>query len=164
MAAAGRLDSLVRVVWANPKKVHPDHGPSKKTSSIIIYPADLIQANNIIQFGLPFRATQHAAEKSQRALIQCHKCQHFGHMAARCSVSLACGRCTAPHATTTCLCPEAPPCTDHRTCTHVPLTCALCGQSHQANFRDCPSHINALRKLHDMGRHEGELYPLCPTT
>jgi hypothetical protein len=159
-AAAGRLDSLVRVAWANPKKAHPDHGPPKKSSSIIIYPADPIQANNIIQYGLPFRATLHPAEKSRRSLIQCHKCQHFGHTAARCSAPPACGRCAAPHVTTECLCPEATPCTDHRTCTHVPFSCTLCGQAHRANYRECPSRINALHKLHERGLHEGELYKL----
>lgn len=81
MAAAGGLASLEKAVWANPKKLTPDNGPPKVNSSIIIYLADPIEVNNIIRFGLPFRATQHPAEKSRRSLIQCHNCQHFGHTA-----------------------------------------------------------------------------------
>jgi hypothetical protein len=162
-AAAGQLDSLTKVVWANPKKVHPDQGPSKTTSSIIIYPADPVQANNIIRYGLPLRATLHPAEKSRRSLIQCHNCQHFGHTAARCSARPACGRCAAPHNTTSCVCPETPPCEDHRACTHVTLCCALCGLPHRASFRECPSRLNALTKLSDLGHHDDEFYPLPST-
>lgn len=95
-AAAGGLESLEKAVWANPKKLSPEKGPPKVNSSIIIYLANPIEANNIIRFGLPFRATQHPAEKSRRSLIQCHKCQHFGHTAVRCSSPPACGRCAAP--------------------------------------------------------------------
>jgi hypothetical protein len=75
-SAAGQLDSLAKVVWANPKIVHPEHGPSKTASSIIIYTADPVQANNIIRNGLPFRATQHPAEKSRRSLILIQEVLH----------------------------------------------------------------------------------------
>lgn len=162
-SAAGQLDSLVKAVWACPKKVHPEHGPSKTTSSIIIYTADPVQANNIIRNGLPFRATQHAAEKSRRSLIQCHNCQRFGHTAVRCSSPPACSRCAAHHVTTACTCPETPPCPDHRTCTHVTLQCALCGQEHRASFRDCPSRLNAINKLRELGHHDDEFYPITTT-
>jgi hypothetical protein len=157
-AAAGGLESLEKAVWANPKNLLPDSGPPKVNSSIIIYLADPIEANNIIRFGLPFRATQHPAEKSRRSLIQCHKCQHFGHTAARCSSPPACGRCAAPHATTDCHCPETPPCKDHRQCTHVALSCALCQSDHRASYRDCPSRLNALRRLQELGLHDDEFY------
>ena len=158
MAAAGGLASLEKAVWANPKNLTPDNGPPKVNSSIIIYLADPIKVNNIICFGLPFRATQHPAEKSQCSLIQCHNCQHFRHTAVQCSSPPACGRCAAPHATTDCRCPETPPCEDYRQCNHIALSCALCRSNHHASYCDCPSQLNAQCRLQELGLHDDEYY------
>ncbi|ELU05848.1 hypothetical protein CAPTEDRAFT_92817, partial [Capitella teleta] len=42
--------------------------------------------------------------------IRCFKCQHFGHVAAKCSKSVRCSRCGEAHATADCRADAGPKC------------------------------------------------------
>jgi hypothetical protein len=156
----GILDSLERTVWANPKKAQPVDGPPKICSSLILYLTNPLHANLALAHQIAFRGTLRATEKSRRTLTQCHKCQRFGHTAARCSAQPACGRCASTHLTTACFCTETPPCPDHRTCPHIITRCVLCGDAHRATDKNCATRLKAAARLEDLNHHEGELFPV----
>lgn len=64
--------------------------------------------------------------RPKKDVVQCHRCQKYGHTRAYCSLPFACVKCGAEHETKDCLkSPDSPP------------NCALCGENHTANFKGC---------------------------
>lgn len=64
--------------------------------------------------------------RPKKEVVQCHRCQRYGHTRAYCSLPFACVKCGAEHETKDC--PKAP---------DSPPNCALCGENHTANFKGC---------------------------
>jgi hypothetical protein len=59
-------------------------------------------------------------------IVQCTRCQSYGHNKTYCAQSPVCVKCGGDHATTVC--------TKDPT---APATCALCGGAHPANYKGC---------------------------
>lgn len=72
-------------------------------------------------------------------IIQCHKCQGFGHTSRRCNLQLRCVKCSQEHLFSDC--PIKGP-------AHTPI-CANCNGAHTASYGQCPVQLerkNALRE------------------
>ena len=59
-------------------------------------------------------------------MIQCMRCQQYGHSKSYCNRPFAWVKCGGSHNTTEC-----------KKSSNTPAKCALCGGDHLANFKDC---------------------------
>jgi hypothetical protein len=64
--------------------------------------------------------------KAKNSIIQCMRCQLYGHSKSYCNRPFVCVKCGGLHSTETCKNPKA-----------TPATCALCGGDHPANYKGC---------------------------
>lgn len=64
--------------------------------------------------------------RPKRQLVQCTRCQQYGHTKTYCNHPYKCVRCAGNHDSSSCQKPK-----------DTPATCALCGQSHPSNYRGC---------------------------
>uniref|UniRef100_A0A0A9YL51 Nucleic-acid-binding protein from transposon X-element n=1 Tax=Lygus hesperus TaxID=30085 RepID=A0A0A9YL51_LYGHE len=67
--------------------------------------------------------------KPRRAVIQCLRCQSYGHTKNYCNQAERCVRCDSQHATEKCPQPSS-----------TPPVCVNCKGSHTANYKGCPEH------------------------
>ncbi|VVC35233.1 Pre-C2HC domain,Zinc finger, CCHC-type, partial [Cinara cedri] len=67
--------------------------------------------------------------RSRRNLIQCTRCQSYGHTQAYCNHQPRCVKCGDNHLSSEC-----------KKVKDSPATCALCTQPHPANYRGCQVH------------------------
>ncbi|KAG0138933.1 hypothetical protein CROQUDRAFT_20307, partial [Cronartium quercuum f. sp. fusiforme G11] len=88
----GVLDTLQRVLWANQKALDG----TKTHSSLIIHLTDPKAANYAIRNRVSYGDLKRT-ERSYRRILQCHKCQDFGHFFSACTNSAACTHCTGEH-------------------------------------------------------------------
>lgn len=70
-------------------------------------------------------------------LVQCHRCQQYGHTKSYCHHQPKCVRCGENHSSNSCSKSK-----------DLPAKCALCGNNHPANYRGCTVHkdLQRLRK------------------
>ena len=100
------------------------------------------QANNKEIFNLQFlgntKITIEAPHKSQN-IVQCQRCQAYGHSKTYCTKPYQCVKCGGQH--------DSKDCTNPR---HNPAKCALCGDDHPANYKGCTVYRNlvATRSYH----------------
>lgn len=75
----------------------------------------------------------------RRDLVQCHRCQQYGHTKSYCNHHPKCVRCGENHSSDSCSKSK-----------DLPAKCALCGNDHPANYRGCTVHkdLQRLRKKH----------------
>lgn len=66
------------------------------------------------------------APKKFDDIVQCHRCQDFGHTKSYCKKNFRCVKCGADHATSECT--KLP---------NIPPKCVHCSQQHTANYRGC---------------------------
>ena len=92
------------------------------------------QANNKEIFNLQFldntKITTEAPHKSQN-IVQCQRCQAYGHSKTYCTKPYQCVQCGGQH--------DSKDCTKPR---HSPAKCALCGDDHPANYKGCTVYRN----------------------
>lgn len=69
--------------------------------------------------------------KTKTDVIQCHKCQLFGHVQKNCHIDYRCMKCGENHSTHECAKPRT-----------TPPKCANCGGEHLATFLKCPKNPN----------------------
>ena len=81
--------------------------------------------NSIVQIEPP---------KKSKNIVQCLRCQQYGHTKTYCNRPYKCVKCGGPHSTASCS--KRP---------DVPATCALCGGPHPANYKGC-DHYTRLYK------------------
>ena len=65
--------------------------------------------------------------KSSDRIMQCFRCQNFGHKAEFCHIKDRCVKCAGQHNTRAC----------NKDAAH-PVRCANCGGQHSANYQGCP--------------------------
>lgn len=64
--------------------------------------------------------------RKKRTIVQCHRCQNYGHTKSYCTRPSKCVRCAGNH--------------DYRVCTKpksTPAKCALCNFDHPSNYKGC---------------------------
>jgi len=92
------------------------------------------QANNKEIFNLQFvgntKITIEASHKI-RNIVQCQRCQAYGHSTTYCKKPYRCVKCGGQH--------DSKDCTKPR---HNPAKCALCGEDHSANYKGCTVYKN----------------------
>ena len=71
------------------------------------------------------------APRKKNHIVQCTRCQFYGHTKSYCSRPYVCVKCGGEHNTT--LCTKDPA---------APATCALCGGQHPASYKGCIIHKN----------------------
>lgn len=107
------------------------HPVSKQTLPLFFVDLDPGPNNKDI-FGLEFLCyTKIKVEEpnKQRNVIQCKRCQEYGHSKSYCKHRPRCVKCAGEHLTTDC--------GKQRT---TPAKCALCNGEHPANYRGCIVH------------------------
>lgn len=67
--------------------------------------------------------------RQKRQIVQCTRCQRYGHTKGYCNLPPRCVRCAGAHESTTCTKSK-----------DLPATCVLCNSSHPANYRGCTVH------------------------
>lgn len=101
------------------------------------------------------------APRQNRQIVQCTRCQRYGHTKGYCNLSPRCVKCAGEHHTNSCTKPR-----------DTPATCVLCNESHPANYRGCeihrqlqnrrPSH-SALKSHQPQLNIEENSFPPLPT-
>jgi len=95
---------------------------------------DIFKINNLC-----FSKVKFEAPHIRRDLVQCHRCQQYGHTKSYCNHLPKCVRCGDNHTSDQCSKPK-----------DLPAKCALCSNAHPANYRGCTVHkdLQRLRKKH----------------
>lgn len=116
------------------------------------YPAYLVitTADITIRTIEQIRFVQHTKVRwdrhvNNKIIIQCHRCQAWGHATTNCHALPRCLKCAASHLT--------------RDCTkdpNLPAKCANCGEAHPANNTSCPIYQRKIQTL------EKNRYPIVP--
>ncbi|KAI5699682.1 hypothetical protein M8J76_005255 [Diaphorina citri] len=92
--------------------------------------------------------------KKKTGLVQCMRCQQYGHTKNDCMRPWRCVKCASNHKTTDC------PKTDRNT----PATCVLCLEEHPANFKGCSVYLEILkRKTKEHKSSSASTYPRTNT-
>jgi len=66
---------------------------------------------------------------TRRDFPQCHQCQNYGHTRSYCNRKPRCVRCGQDHLSDIC-----------ENSKDLPATCALCGEGHPSNYKECTVH------------------------
>lgn len=90
---------------------------------------DIFMINNIC-----FSKVKFEAPHIRRDLVQCHRCQQYGHTKSYCNHQPKCVRCGESHTSDQCSKPK-----------DLPAKCALCSKDHPANYRGCTVHKDLQR-------------------
>ena len=115
----------------------------KLRSSMLIIEFDNERAANVaIHLGLTLRQTLHRYDRYDREqkVVQCFRCQAYGHIAAHCNRRLACAYCANEHDSHRCQYQHDQ---DH-------AKCAVCKRGHFAFDRKCPKREKQMEKASDM--------------
>ena len=79
--------------------------------------------------------------RSKSTIVQCYKCQQFGHIAKNCFKQAQCAICAEEHNTRDCKNSEK-------------LTCTNCGENHRADDPDCNYYKRASKKKSSNNRNQ----------
>jgi hypothetical protein len=75
--------------------------------------------------------------KTKNNIVQCMRCQLYGHSKSYCNRPFVCVKCGRLHSTESC-----------KKSKETPATCALCGGDHPANYRGCEYYHRLIRGTH----------------
>jgi len=81
--------------------------------------------NQVVSIETPRRTT---------GIVQCTRCQQYGHSKTYCNKHFVSGNCGGKHNTAGCKKPR-----------DTPATCALCNGPHTANYKGCENYHHLLR-------------------
>ncbi|GJQ86055.1 hypothetical protein Trydic_g22060 [Trypoxylus dichotomus] len=71
------------------------------------------------------------ALRTRNLIVQCRKCQMFGHTQSNCNINYKCMKCGEDHSTHLCEKPKT-----------TPPKCANCGGEHLSTYLKCPENPN----------------------
>jgi arsenate reductase-like glutaredoxin family protein len=83
-----------------------------------------------------------------RGVVQCTRCQLYGHTKSYCNRPFVCVRCGGAHSTANC-----------KKSNDTPATCALCGGPHPANYRGC-EYYHRFYKQNQQIRPPSQQFPI----
>lgn len=78
-------------------------------------------------------------------ILQCFRCQRFGHGSRHCNMQLRCVKCGKQHTSGDCTIPKKAS-GGSISKTHKDIKCANCGQNHAASFRECPYRLEFIKR------------------
>ncbi|KAG5884482.1 hypothetical protein JTB14_001277 [Gonioctena quinquepunctata] len=93
--------------------------------------------SNTIKVILNQRITWELRNNS-RGIVQCHRCQRWGHATTNCSAQPRCLKCALPHWTHTC-----------KKTRETEAKCANCEGGHPANSEDCQIYQSRIKIIED---------------
>jgi hypothetical protein len=91
--------------------------------------------------------------KGKTQIIQCHRCQKWGHAAANCNAAIKCLKCGDDHATSECSIKK------EDATTHNKIKCANCAGSHLANITDCRVYLDQVKYMAEKRRNKAAPKP-----
>lgn len=129
--------------------INARHGPEKKpTSTFFVNLEPHINNQRVKEIKYIFhQAVEIEDPKKAKTVVQCHRCQQYGHSKNNCMRPFRCVKCGDSHKTT--LCPKK----DRST----PAKCALCSGEHPASYKGC----SVYKEIHS--RKYGRSAPKKPT-
>ena len=71
----------------------------------------------------------------KREIVQCKRCQRYGHTQKYCNRVYYCVKCSEPHPTAQC-----------NKLTEIPAKCVHCEGNHPASYRECPVYKELYNK------------------
>jgi hypothetical protein len=80
---------------------------------------------------------------------QCNNCLAFGHHTSKCANDTHCNICAGEHPACLHTCRHTDCPTKGKQCLHTTLKCSNCGDSHQADFKECPTYLCAYQEPTD---------------
>lgn len=83
--------------------------------------------------------------KKRRTIVQCTKCQQYGHTKNNCFRPYRCVKCAGSHNTSDC----------QKKDRNTPAKCALCLENHPANYKGCAVYQEILARRTKIGRPFG---------
>jgi hypothetical protein len=84
-----------------------------------------------MKFLCNMKITVEAPRPKKEHIVQCTRCQSYGHTRAYCAKPYACVKCGGNHNTTTCT-----------KTSNTPAKYALCGGNHPASYKGCEVYKN----------------------
>lgn len=96
------------------------------------------QLNNIMRYVCHTRVTWERQIKKNR-IVQCHRCQQWGHATSNCRCTPKCVKCAGDHWSRECVSVNKE---DPTTAVHI--KCANCNGNHLAMSKECPVYLNKL--------------------
>ena len=120
---------ITRIRWLHSSNEHERRvNAGKERGSLIVgFPTQDMQ-RRAIQGGLVVQAQVYEVRQFERAaqVVQCFKCQQWGHSQNACGKQVKCGQCAGAH--------------QSRECTTDRVSCSNCGKKHRTwEKRECPT-------------------------
>lgn len=88
--------------------------------------------------GILNRTIEIEPPKRTKGIVQCMRCQQYGHTKTYCNKPYTCVKCGGSHSTESC-----------KKTKDTPAKCALCGGPHPANYRGCEFYHRLLNRSHN---------------
>jgi hypothetical protein len=92
--------------------------------------------------------------KRKTQIIQCHRCQKWGHAATNCNATIKCRKCGDVHTTSECSIKK------EDTSTHNKIKCANCAGSHLANSTDCRVYLDRFNYISEKQTNKATPNPI----
>lgn len=83
--------------------------------------------------------------KKKSDVVQCFRCQQFGHGMRNCHLEAKCVKCGERHQTAECILPARGGTAANEDRSQI--RCANCSQNHTANYKGCPARLKHLQDL-----------------
>ena len=139
----------------NVRTVTNAHHPITK-SPLPIFFVDIVQDamnKNIFDLRKLYYSRIRVEEPYKRQeIVQCQRCQTYGHTRTYCNHPPRCVRCAGHHESGTC----------NKT-RETPATCALCGGAHPASFKGCTTYKDLQRQRRPRQQQPPTILPAMPT-
>lgn len=87
--------------------------------------------------------------KNKSDVVQCHRCQRFGHGKTNCNMNPLCVKCGERHESVQCKLPVKANLSESDRNNRAQIKCANCSGNHTANFRGCPARKTYLKSIED---------------
>lgn len=94
-------------------------------------------------FNVIVRWRHYSRKKSD--VVQCFRCQQYGHGMKNCHLEAKCVKCGERHQTTECELPARADAVANED--RSKIRCANCSQNHTANYKGCPTRLKYLQDL-----------------
>lgn len=123
--------------------INARYGPEKKPTSTFFVNLEP-SANNkkVKDIKYIFRTAVIIEDpRKRKTIVQCTRCQQYGHTKNNCTRPFRCVKCALQHKTSDC----------QKKDRNTPAKCALCFGSHPANFKGCEVYKEILQRKFDKG-------------